>query len=153
MEVAARLKLLVKVTTRASLAVPATQRKSVLGVEHVSTKKFGRYPIEVRSADDDFDRLVMEKWRAYLQTLSPSAARSVGKGLSHWKRWYSNLDLAELDDAYAVEDTKGRHDPSVISDESDDDCPDDLADSHDEENIPNVQDCVLPPKQREHREL
>ena len=37
--------------------------------ERIPTKKFGEYPIEVGWADGDFDRLVMEKWRAYLQTL------------------------------------------------------------------------------------
>ena len=45
------------------------------------------------TADDDYDRLILEQWRRHIADIGPEKARVRGWGGSYWQRWVEKIDI------------------------------------------------------------
>ena len=87
------------------------------------------------SADEDFDRIIKDKWLQHLKTLSPESARSTVWKSNYRKKWVHDLDIVAEDDILeAVIEASG--------DDDDDKPPHDVTDSSSDEDTPDVQVAV-----------
>ena len=51
------------------------------------------------SADDDFDRLILEQWQRHMREIGPEKARVRGWGGSYWQKWVEQVDIGEAAEA------------------------------------------------------